>query len=248
MHKHRSGSNLEFLPVSFYVAGQRLFGSLHIPYIGAPCIIALHGLESNKDSGKWPIIASRLFKDGYACLRFNFRGCGEGSEKSEGMFEDTSLTSRIEDFKAAIDFLYESAKVNVKRLGAIGSSFGGMVAIAAGGERIKAIVTISTPIEISGLGKPQPSKEGVEYALPSGMKLKANFYEDLQKYNLLDAVRKAPPILFIHGSLDELVPQEHAIKLYEAACEPKKIEIIKGADHAFSNEEHLNKAIELAIK
>jgi len=49
----------------------------------------------SKDSGKWPTIASRLYDEGYACLRFNFRGCGEGPERSEGKFEDVSLTGRM---------------------------------------------------------------------------------------------------------------------------------------------------------
>lgn len=137
---------MDSLPVKFYVSGKMLLGNLHLPYVGAPCIIVLHGLEGSKDTGKWPIIASRLFNEDYACLGFNFRSCGEGLEKSDGMFEDACLTSRIEDFKAALQFLHESRKVNVNRLGVVGSSFGGMVALAAQDERVKAMVVMATPI------------------------------------------------------------------------------------------------------
>lgn len=219
--------------VTFRSENRRIFGNLHLPYEKAACIITLHGLESSKDSGKWPIIASRLYDEGYACLRFNFRGCGEGPEKSEGKFEDASLTGRIKDYMSALQFLQDTGKVDTHRLGVIGSSFGGMVAIAAQEKRIKAMITLSTPYKIR-FGRPQISKE-------------VGFYEDLRKYDLLKAIRSAPPILVIHGSSDEVVPLEHSQKLYEAAAEPKRLEIIGGANHVFSKSEHLNKVIDMSL-
>lgn len=219
--------------VTFRSENQRIYGNLHLPYEKAACIITLHGLESSKDSGKWPIIASRLYDEGYACLRFNFRGCGEGPEKSEGKFEDASLTGRIKDYMSALQFLQDTGKVDTHRLGVIGSSFGGMVAIAAQEKRIKAMITLSTPYKIR-LSRPQISKE-------------VEFYKDLRKYDLLKAIRSAPPILVIHGSSDEVVPLEHSQKLYETAVEPKRLEIIDGANHVFSQSEHLNNVIDLSL-
>jgi len=222
-------------PVSFYSEGRKLLGNLHIPFKGAPCITLLHGLEGHKDSDKWITVASRLSMEGYASLRFNFRGCGEGSEKSEGSFEDTNLTARIRDYKAALDFLESSGKVCIKKLGAIGSSFGGMVAIAAQETRIKALVTLATPYRISRNSKIiNQSKDGEYYVLPSGRKLKKSFFDDLEKYNMLELIKKTPPILIIHGKSDDIVPVEHAYKLYKSAAEPKKLEIIENADHTFS--------------
>jgi dipeptidyl aminopeptidase/acylaminoacyl peptidase len=218
--------------VTFRSENKRIFGNLHLPYEKAACIITLHGLESSKDSGKWPTIASKLYGEGYACLRFNFRGCGKGPEKSEGEFEDVSLTGRIKDYTSALQFLQDTGKVDLRRLGVVGSSFGGMVAVAAQDKRIKAIVTLSTPIKM----------------LRSGIRFRNSFYEDLRKYDLLKAVRNASPILILHGSSDEVVPLEHSQKLYEAAPEPKRLVIIEGADHIFSQSEHLNKVIDLSIE
>jgi dipeptidyl aminopeptidase/acylaminoacyl peptidase len=176
-------------------------------------------------------------------LRFTFRGCGTGPEKSEGEFEDVSLTGRIHDYQAALQFLQETGKVDMRRLGVMGSSFGGMVAIAAQDKRIKALVILSTPYTMLHHQK----EAGQYYELPSGRRVKNGFYADLRSYNLLDAIRTAPPILIIHGSLDELVPPEHARKLYDAAPEPKRLEIVEGADHVFSQPEQLNKVIELSL-
>lgn len=229
--------------ITFYSEHQKIVGNLHLPYEKAPCVITLHGLESSKNSGKWPTIAARLYDAGYACLRFTFRGCGTGPEKSEGEFEDVSLTGRIHDYQAALQFLQETGKVDMRRLGVMGSSFGGMVAIAAQDKRIKALVILSTPYTMLHHQK----EAGQYYELPSGRRVKNGFYADLRSYNLLDAIRTAPPILIIHGSLDELVPPEHARKLYDAAPEPKRLEIVEGADHVFSQPEQLNKVIELSL-
>lgn len=232
--------------VTFYSEGQRLFGNLHLPYNKAPCVITLHGLESSKDSYKWPIMATTLCEAGYACLRFSFRGCGEGVERSEGNFEDVSLTARIKDYKSALQFLEDTNKINMSKLGVIGSSFGGMVAIAAQDKRIKAMVTMGTPYKIPRYEKPQiPREVGEYYILPSGRKFKKNFYEDLKRYDLLQSIRNAPPILILQGSSDEIVPLEHAVKLHEAAPEPKKVEIIENANHIFSN--GLDKVIKLSL-
>jgi len=38
-----------------------------------------------------------------------------------------------------------------------------------------------------------------------------------------------------------------AQKLYQAAAEPKRLEMIEGADHVFSKSEHLNKAIDFSL-
>ena len=127
--------------------GQKMFGNLHLPGEGAPCVLLSHGLESSKDGNKWLMLSPRLYEAGFASLRFSYRGCGEGDEKSEGKFEDSTLTARISDYKAVIDFLHQ-VKVNLARLGVIGSSLGGMVALAAGDERIKAIVTLATPLSL----------------------------------------------------------------------------------------------------
>jgi dipeptidyl aminopeptidase/acylaminoacyl peptidase len=230
--------------VTFYSESQRIVGNLHLPYPEASCVVAVHGLESSKDSGKWPLVAARLDAAGIACLRFNFRGCGTGPEKSNGTFEDVSLTGRIGDYQAALRFLHETGKVDTSRLGVIGSSFGGMVALAAEDARIKAMVILSTPYTM-----PQPQRVvGGYHQLPSGRRLKQGFYEDLHNYQVLQAIKSAPPLLILHGSEDELVPVEHARLLYEAALEPKRLEILPGADHVFSRNEHLSRAIELCVE
>ncbi len=43
--------------------------------------------------------------------------------------------------------------------------------------------------------------------------------------------RVEAPVLIVHGSADELIPVEYGRRLFEAAKEPKRLEIIEGAGH-----------------
>ncbi|MFW6127912.1 MAG: alpha/beta hydrolase [Halobacteriota archaeon] len=231
--------------ISFFSQEIMIKANLHIPFPGAPCVIALHGLEGDKDRGKWPTVASYLYESGYACLRFNFRGCGE-KEKSDGKFEDLTLSGRIEDYKAALQYIRSEENIDTERIGVIGSSLGGMVAIA-GKQKVKAVVTMGSPYKVPRYGKPLiPRKEGDHYVLPSGSRFKKDFYEDIQRYNLLRDVKESPPLMIIHGSSDEVVPVEHGKILYDNAVEPKELKIIEGADHTFSSPMHLNEALRSA--
>lgn len=40
------------------------------------------------------------------------------------------------------------------------------------------------------------------------------------------------PLLFIHGARDVIVGVEHSRRLYAAAAEPKRLEIVEGGGHA----------------
>ncbi|MDI6807110.1 MAG: alpha/beta hydrolase [Candidatus Aenigmarchaeota archaeon] len=78
----------EIKPVEFRSEGYKLIGNLHLPpYENTPPILLCHGLASSKDSEKWLTFACRLEDEGYAALRFNFRGCGWANEWSEGNYD-----------------------------------------------------------------------------------------------------------------------------------------------------------------
>ena len=88
--------------VSFQSEGQKMAGVLHLPDKNhPPCVIASHGLLASKESEKYLALGERLSNEGIAMLRFDFRGIGE----SEGRLEDDTVSRRITDLGAAIDFM-----------------------------------------------------------------------------------------------------------------------------------------------
>lgn len=236
--------------VKFHSGRQLLSGDSSLLRPGVPCVIMSHGLESSKDGDKWVALARRLCEAGFSSLRFSYRGCGEGPEKSEGEFQDTTLTGRIQDFRAAIRFL-ENAGVDTSRLGVVGSSFGGMVALAARDVSIKAYVVVATPSRpataMAELFKRY--QNGTFFDLPSGRRIKQEVLIDMQSYDICQAVAQiARPLLIIHGSHDETVPIFHAREIYRCAGEPKRLEIIDGANHSIDNPDHGEVMLNLAME
>ncbi|HEX3935893.1 MAG TPA: alpha/beta fold hydrolase [Xanthobacteraceae bacterium] len=130
--------------VSFQSAGLRLHGALGVPDGLRPserraAFVVLHGFGSNSDSANVLQPTQVLSDFGYVTLRFDMRGCG----KSEGEFGRVICLEQVEDLGNALEFISRHPTVDPDRIGVIGSSFGGAVAIYAGGTnpRIAAVIS-----------------------------------------------------------------------------------------------------------
>mgnify|MGYP003338404265 CR=1 FL=1 len=131
-------------PVTFKSDGLTISGNLCLPD-NAPkgkklaCIMVLHGFGSNKTSDNVKVPCAMLNEWGYAALGFDMRGCGE----SEGARANLICLEQVADTRAACTFLQSRPEIDPKRIGVLGSSFGGAVAVYAAGvdERIGACVS-----------------------------------------------------------------------------------------------------------
>ncbi|HLC70559.1 MAG TPA: prolyl oligopeptidase family serine peptidase, partial [Candidatus Nanoarchaeia archaeon] len=75
-------------------------------------------------------------------------------------------------------------------------------------------------------------------------RLKKAFYDEFFTLNIPAAIRKyKKPLLIIHGEKDESVPLKEAQELFQMANKPKKLVIIKDADHRFSQPLHFLKVL-----
>jgi dipeptidyl aminopeptidase/acylaminoacyl peptidase len=126
--------------ISFTSDGLALRGILHMPE-GAgkhPGLVLCHGFGGSCRGAGHPELAKALEQAGYAVLRFDFRGCGQ----SEGRRGDVIVDEEIADLSHAIDFLETQPHIDAARIGVIGASLGGSVAIevAARDARVKLCV------------------------------------------------------------------------------------------------------------
>jgi len=130
--------------VTIMSGGLRLAGTLRVPEGVArgerrAAFMVLHGFGSSRSSSN-VLAPSRMLNElGYATLAFDMRGCGE----SEGEHGRVICLEQVEDTRNALTFLASQTAVDPARIGAIGSSFGGAVAVYAGGvdARIAAVVS-----------------------------------------------------------------------------------------------------------
>ncbi len=126
--------------ISFTSDGMTLKGFIHMTE-GAgkrPGLVLCHGFGGSCRGAGHPELARALEQAGYIVLRFDFRGCGQ----SEGRRGDVIVDEEVADLRHALDFLATQLSVDATRIGVIGASLGGSVAIevAASDARVKVCV------------------------------------------------------------------------------------------------------------
>lgn len=105
-----------------------------------PAIILCHGFGGNSSGANRRSFACALEGAGYIVLRFDFRGCGA----SDGEAGRVICLEEADDLINAITFLQAQQRVDKGKIGVIGASLGGSVAIhvAAVDQRVRACAAI----------------------------------------------------------------------------------------------------------
>ena len=206
---------------------------LHLPDTAArvPCVVACHGLHASKDSDKYLLLGETLPASGLALARFDFRGCGESS----GREDETTIASRIEDVDAVLALLEGHPRLD-GRLGLLGSSLGGFVALFVASRRPGTpVVTWNAPASLTELANDdleENEKLGIPFAL------------EFMKGHYALAPAGIARHLCVHGDADEVVGLDHGVQLHEQAAEPCDLLVIAGGDHRLTDPAHRARAVE----
>jgi fermentation-respiration switch protein FrsA (DUF1100 family) len=218
------------------VADGHLALVLHLPDLATrvPCVVACHGLRAGKDSDKYLLLGAELPAAGVALARFDFRGCGESS----GREEDTTIASRVEDVEAVLGVLAGHPRLD-GRIGLLGSSLGGFVALFVAARRPGTpVVTWNAPASLTDLANDE-REEGDGLGIPFALEFMQGTYALAPK----DVSRH----LIIHGDADEVVELDHGSQLYAQAAEPCDFLVIPGADHRLTSMDHRRQAIAASL-
>ena len=178
-------------------------------------LLYLHGSALN--IGANITHARRFHQMGFSVFLISYRGYG----KSDGTFPTEAQV--YADAQAAWTYLIEQKGIDPKAIFIYGHSLGGAVAIqlaidnpAAGGLIVEAAFT-----SIADMARRIP-----KYRI---------FPLELIVHERFDSIEKVgrlqPPVLYIHGTDDKLVPSEMSSELYKRTASSKQLKLIPGGGH-----------------
>lgn len=165
----------------------------------------------------------------------------------------------VQDVKAAVRWLRAnsaSLKVDPMRIGAMGFSAGGHLALLLGltgpadgfdvgvpasapSSRVQAVVGFYPPVDLAEPGFTDFARGLVKDFLGSTAKEKPELAAKASPITFVD--RGDAPVLLFQGTSDELVPESGALRFAQAltrAGVPGRVELLLGAKHGFAGEEY----------
>jgi len=208
-----------------------------------PAVVMLHGYGSNKDEAGngYMLLAPELAKNGIASIRIDFMGYGDSTEDHAGF----DLNVGVSEALKAADYMAGLSQVDGKRIGIMGWSKGGSVALLAAGRdsRFKSVLTWAGAPDLSLVytaeGYEQAKKNGnyvvdLGWRPPFNMSLKA-FDVCASTDILAEFANCKAPVLAINGTEDTVVDPTTAAKIKNVSKNSaSKSLLIDGADHTFN--------------
>ncbi len=243
---------MEVQTVGLRSDGLELAGELYIPHGNKafPALCICHGIPAvpHDPKNKGYAALARGFCDaGFLTLIFNFRGAG----KSQGNLD---LLGWSHDLQAAIEFLCALEQADENRLSLLGFSGGAAVAIhrAALDSRISAVAACACPADFGSLANEETGAGCIQHFrnigvirdndFPPSVEMWLSGFQAVSPIHSVDKISPRP-LLLVHGDADEVVPLEHAHRLYRKAREPKELLMVPGAKHRLRLEEQAMAAV-----
>jgi pimeloyl-ACP methyl ester carboxylesterase len=178
-------------------------------------VLYLHGNAGTIASDLDEDVELRNF--GASVLTIDYRGYGRSTHRFP------SEAGVYQDAEAAWRYLVDEKKIKPEEIIIYGHSLGGAVAIELASHHPEAggLIAESTFTSIEDVAR----QERVYAAFPIHFLVTQRF-ASLSKISTIRI-----PILFIHGTSDELVPYQMSERLYQAASGAKHLVLIEGAGH-----------------
>lgn len=232
--------------------GLQLVCRVHVPRgdKAFPVLCVCHGIPGaphNPQDKGYAALAQEFCRAGFLTVIFNFRGTGE----SQGNLDITGWSA---DLLTVIDFVCSVEEADESRLTLLGFSAGAAVSIyvAAQDTRVSSLAACACPADFGFLASPETAPSTIQHFRDVGLIRDDRFplsneawidgFRAISPVQWIDRISPRP-LLLVHGDADELVPLEHAHRLYRQAKEPKELVVIPGAKHRLRLEQKAMAAV-----
>jgi len=194
-----------------------------------PAVIVLHGWLEPEENGAdmVSIVAWHLAREGYVALALSMRGWPDTGGR------DDCGGKQPFDVVRAVEWLSRQPGVNPNRIGLLGFSQGGQVALLAAGltPKVKAVVAFFPVTDLDRWAQttqaPGIKEAYVPQVCAKGLGLKA-------KSPIYAACAIHAPTLLIHGEEDTRVPMDQSLEMAKAMLDCGKevqLQLVKGGKH-----------------
>ena len=216
-----------------------------------PAVVMNHGHGGGRqEGGGFAHLAEALAKAGIVTIRMDFAGTGD----SKAPWTEQSLSSMIADSNASLNYLLANYPVDPDRLGILGYSMGGRIAltIAQAADSPYKSVGLLAPSANPGKGlllllagseaeyerlyaEANSEKGYADYTTQYGQKqqLSLQWFDELLASSPLDGIAAYQgPMLVVHGDKDVTIPpaeNEAVVAAYPKAS----IVLVPDADHGY---------------
>jgi dipeptidyl aminopeptidase/acylaminoacyl peptidase len=225
--------------ITYASEGRRIRGFMALPPGGAssyPAIIFNRGGSTERGAltAEGAVMFAGLYAAwGFVCVASNYRGLGG----SDGDVEEWGAGD-VDDAMHLLPLLQSLGYVDMDRLGLVGGSRGGMMALMmlARTNRFRAAVTFGAPTMIHACEPTAYIRKTMQRHLPPGS---IEHLEAERRSAVLwaDKLCKSTPLLVLHGTGDKRVSPDHALQLGLALqhCQhPYKLIMYDNADHVLA--------------
>jgi len=226
--------------VEFRSNGTTLRGRFVIPEntIGkAPLIVMAtgDGLSGSKSS-TWGLFMDGFALAGIPSFVFDFAGLGY----SEGHTADLTLSIGVSNMKSAVEFIKDQPWVDSRRVGMLGSSFGGSVVLLHAGQYDDArALALKSPVSyLPEVHETDLGLEGIaawkkdDYTEHYGFKY--SMYLDGFNHNIYATAKNIKvPCLIVHGDADTVVPLDQSRRLVESLGGESILHALPGVNHDY---------------
>ncbi len=216
----------------------------------APLVVMAHGHGGSRDeAGGFRRVAEALARSGVASIRVDFPGCGDSTEP----FTENNLTNMLLDLEAAREFAGSRPDIDNARVGILGYSMGGRLAVLLAEENPDYTVMVTwapnvadgNSREVAELGGPEAYRSLKQEAQETGvaeyttrwgttLRLGPRWFTDLEETSPLRSLGTYPgPLLVLYGDQDDVVPPSTSEAAIAAATSSSEVvrHVVEGAQH-----------------
>jgi pimeloyl-ACP methyl ester carboxylesterase len=186
-----------------------------------------HGFFKSKETATFRRLSDSLARM-HDVVTMDFRGHG----RSTGRY--TFSAREGADLEAVLAWM----RPRYRHIGVLAFSLGAAIAIntlARQREGVRSLIAVSAPAAFEEIEfkwwTPEAIRRGIRGLRPGAGCRPGNLW--LNKKRPVDSiVGLSLPVLFVHGTRDMIVDARHSRRLFAAAYEPKRLEIVQGGSHA----------------